>query len=224
VASSRRGALLIPAVVVLAAAAIYGGRTVLIQSHDADAARLRALEARLASLEGRLHGGGPAGSSAPAGKPHLMVPVAPAEQGPGEEAPAPAAPPPRLADQKAEVDEVALQRAYFGELDARLAGETRDPSWAATTEEMLRGSTHDLRPRISVDNAQCGQTMCRVETSVPDPQEEIPAMNKFLHSIVMVLPEAVVRDGEQPGHRVVYFARQGGQFPPMTADPETASP
>jgi hypothetical protein len=223
VTTSRRWWLLIPAVVVLTAAVLYGGRTVLIRSNDTDAARLRALEARLAALEGRPRGGATAipGSG---GTPHLVLPGPPPERGAGEEAPAPAAAPPRLTEKHGAVDEVALQRAYFGELDARLAGETRDPVWAAPTEELLRGSTHDQRPQISVENAQCGETLCRVETSVPDLREEIPALNKFLTATVTVLPEAVVRDGDQPGRHVVYFARKAGGFPAMTAEPETASP
>jgi hypothetical protein len=115
------------------------------------------------------------------------------------------------------IDETALQREYFGDLDVRLGSETRDPLWAAATEERLRSSVRDLRPRITVDNAQCGQTMCRVEATVPDPHEEVAAMDKFLSTSLALFPEAVVRDGEGPGRHVVYFARRGSEFPPMDA-------
>jgi hypothetical protein len=204
------------------AAALFGGRTVLVRSVAADEARLRSLEARVALLESRLHGPRGFGMPTVEGDPHLVVPGPPPDSSTPAAAltPAPAA---RPAAKKVVVDEVALQRSYFGELDARLAGETRDPVWSAPTEELLRGSTRDLRPRLSIDAAQCGQTMCRVETTA-DPQEEARALDKFLAATVALLPEAVVRDGEQPGHRIVYFARKTGDFPPMTVEPETATP
>jgi hypothetical protein len=179
-----------------------------------ESARIRALEARLALLEKQRSGDSralppPAGAS----DPRLVVPVPP-----GTVAAEPQAKPVRgpLGPAPA-IDETALQREYFGDLDVRLGSETRDPLWAAATEERLRSSVRDLRPRITVDNAQCGQTMCRVEATVPDPHEEVAAMDKFLSTSLALFPEAVVRDGEGPGRHVVYFARRGSEFPPMDA-------
>jgi hypothetical protein len=122
-----------------------------------------------------------------------------------------------------EVNEAALQLVYFGELDARLAAEGRDAVWSAATEERLRTSAHELRPRISLAGAQCGQTLCRAEIAVADLREEAAALDKFISTSTALLPEAVVRDGEQPGGHIVYFARRVGDFPPMNAA-ETASP
>jgi hypothetical protein len=113
------------------------------------------------------------------------------------------------------VDEAALEREYFGDLDARLAGETPDPAWSTATAEKLRGLVYDLRPRIAVDKAECGRTMCRVETSVPELREEAAALDKFISASNALLPEAVVHDGDGPGRHIVYFARKGSEFPPM---------
>ena len=126
--------------------------------------------------------------------------------------------------QVAVVDEVALQREYFGDLDVRLVNETRDPLWSAATEEKLRSSVQDLRPRITVDNARCGQTMCRVDTTVPEVREEVAAIDKFITASLSLLSEAVVRDGDGPGRHIVYFARKGTEFPPMNPPPPFVVP
>jgi hypothetical protein len=172
--------------------------------------RMRALEARVALLErqARQARAFPAASEVSG---RLVVPVAP---GADADAPAPTA---RTHALPSPVDEVAIQREYFGDLDVRLASESRDPVWSAATEEKLRGSAHELRPRITVDKAQCGETMCRVEATVPEPREDVAAVNKFLAVSLHEMPEAMVRDGDGPGRHVVYFARQGSGFPPMNA-------
>ena len=190
------------------------------QSSSSEADRIRALEARLALLEKQGHRPPvlPRGSETP--QSHLVVPVSPVART-GEERPATNEKVDR-GKNVAAVDEVALQREYFADLDVQLAGETRDPAWAAPTEERLRNSVHDLRPRISVDNAQCGQTMCRVEATVSDPHDDAAALDKFISTSLALLPEAVIRDGDGPGHHVVYFARKGSEFPAMNV-PEARS-
>jgi hypothetical protein len=184
-----------------------------------DSARLRALEARLALLEQQRRTGPMTVPVAPS-EPHVMVPVAPSSV--PDEAPTKATRP-GAARAAASVDEVALQREYFGDLDVRLGTETRDPVWAAATEERLRNSVREMRPRLTLDNAQCGQSMCRVEAAVTDPHEDAAAMEKFLSSSLALFPEAVLRDGEGPGRHIVYFARKGSEFPPMSK-PEGAGP
>jgi hypothetical protein len=221
--SRRSGAVALLALALALVAVVLGGRATLVRGGDGgDPARLRALEARVAFLEARLRRlpGGPEIASTAS---HLTLP-APSPSAPtaaGEEGTGPLR---RIATKAAAVDEVALQQSYFSELDARLASETRDPLWSAPTEELLRGSAHELRPRISVEAAQCGSSMCRVETSVEDPQEEARALDKFLSATVALLPDAVVREGAQPGRRIVYFSRKSGDFPPMAAEPESATP
>jgi hypothetical protein len=222
VGARRAEALAAVALALSVGALIMGGRTALAPSGDrVDPARLRALEARVAFLEAHLRR--PMGATL---QPQSAEQAAPApELSAGETAAAPAAaklPPPRFGAAAA-VDEVALQRAYFGELDARLAAEVRDPAWAAPTEELLRGTSRELRPRISVEAAQCGRSMCRVETA-SDPQEEGPALDRFITATVSLLPEVVVRDGDLPGRRVVYFARKVGEFPAMVPEAEGPAP
>lgn len=183
---------------------------------DAHLARMRALEARVALLEARRLGRtlGTPPDSRGGREPRLVVPVAPEEARATGSDPRPAAAPPAVSAQVA-LDEAAVEREYFGELDARLAAETRDPVWSAATEERLRGSTEDLRSIISVDAARCGSSLCRVDTTVVQPQEEAQALNRFLSAAIAVLPDAVVREGDQPGRRIVYFARHPDVIPPM---------
>jgi hypothetical protein len=182
-----------------------------------DQARLRALEARVALLERRQRGrtfGTPSGGDGR--EPHLVVPVSPEEAASTGVAGASATAPVTLSPEAA-LDEAAIQREYFGELDARLASETRDPVWSAATEERLRGTTQDLRSLINVDAAQCGSSLCRVDTTVVSPQEEARALDRFLAATIAVLPDAVVREGVEPGRRIVYFSRTTGGLPPMVA-------
>jgi hypothetical protein len=180
-----------------------------------DSARIRALEERLALFE-KQRRAEPVTRTVAASEPRMVVPVPPT-MGVPEQQPRVARPPAGHPP----IDEAAVQREYFGDLDERLGGEARDPDWAAATEERLRTSARDLRPRITVDNAQCGHTMCRVEASVTDAHEDVPAMEKFISSSLALFPEAVIRDGEAPGRHIVYFARKGGEFPPMNP-PEPA--
>jgi hypothetical protein len=182
-----------------------------------DQARLRALEARVALLERRQRGrsfGTPSGGEGR--EPRLVVPMSP-EEAASAGAGTAAAPAPVTLSTEAVLDEAAIQREYFGELDARLAAETRDPSWSAATEERLRGTTQDLRTLINVDSAQCGSSLCRVDTTVVQPQEEARALDRFLAATIAVLPDAVVREGDEPGRRIVYFSRTTGGLPPMLA-------
>jgi hypothetical protein len=176
-----------------------------------DSARMRALEARIALLEKQRSRSGAPEGTVWAREPRVLVPVPPAAVA----AEPPAKPATGPTGSAPAIDEAAVQREYFGDLDVRLGTETRDPTWAAATEERLRSSVRDLRPRISVDNAQCGQTMCRVEASVADPREDSTAMDRFLSTSLALFPEVVIRDGEGPGRHVVYFARKGSAFPPM---------
>jgi hypothetical protein len=180
--------------------------------------RMRALEARLALLEKQRRRTDPASTSAPSERAHLLVPATPSETVTSD----PTTVQGKSRAPTARADEVALQQEYFGDLDVRLASETRDPVWSASTEEKLRGSVQDLQPRITVDNAQCARTICRVETTVPDPREDGIALNKFISASLALLPEAVIREGDGPGRHIVYFARQGAGFPPMNA-PETSA-
>jgi hypothetical protein len=183
-----------------------------------EAARIRALEARVALLEGRSHDRGSA-EVVPGPRVHLLAAGEPGDSAHEERVPPPGK---ALVPKAVEVDEAALQAEYFGDLDVRLAGETRDPVWAAAIEEKLRTAAFDVRPRINIDSTRCGQTMCRVDANVPDLQHQGAALEKFILSTVALLPEAVVRDGDGPGLHILYFARQGSEFPPMTA-PETAT-
>jgi hypothetical protein len=168
-------------------------------------------------LEGRggripVDGPGPGPASS-----HVLVPVSP--EAAREVARRPALSP-RV---QAPIDEVALQEHYFGDLDHRFANESRDPAWSEGVEEKLRTSAQGQSPRISLSSARCGQTMCRVEATIPDPHEEAAALQKFISSSAGILPEAVVRDGEGRGQHIVYFARKGTEFPPMTAPEATAN-
>jgi hypothetical protein len=176
-----------------------------------DSARMRALEARLATLEKQRPRSEVVTRTLTASEPRIVVPVAPGAG--AEEPPARPTKGPRAA---VPVDEAAVQREYFGDLDVRLGSETRDPVWAAATEEKLRNSVRELRPRVTVDNAQCAQTMCRVEASVPDPREDVAAMDRFISTTLALFPEAVLREGDGPGRHIVYLARKGTEFPPMT--------
>jgi hypothetical protein len=182
-----------------------------------ESARLKALEARLALLEKQGYRSQVITRTSDPGEGHLVVPTPPAGMVTAGQAVAGPAP-----HKPVHLDEVAIQREYFGDLDVRLAGEGRDPGWSVVTEEKLRGSVEDLRPRITVENAQCGQTMCRVETTVPEPREDAAALEKFISTSLALLSEAVVRDGDGPGRHIVYFARKGSEFPPMNA-PEGAA-
>lgn len=215
--TSRRTWLVVLGVALLAGASIYllaRGRDAAVV-HRNDEARLRVMDERIAALEARLRAGS-GGAVTSTGPSHLVLPAPPPAEvsetpvpaGPGRPGHRQAPPPPP--------DEVALQRQYFGDLDVRLASEARDPVWSEQTEEKLR-SVHDLRPRISVENARCGQTMCRVETRAAEVKDDAAALNNFIQSTGAVLPEAVVADGETPGHHIVYFARRGTEFPPMSA-------
>ena len=217
--SGRRWLLPLGALVIAAATCIVVRGLLVNGTAGNDDARLRALDQRIASLEAQLRARSAAGSGG-TGQSHWLAPAAPAKAEEATETAAkrPAARPvPKLA-----VDEVALQREYFGDLDVRLAGEARDPSWAVPTEEKLRHSVEDLRPRITIDNARCGQTMCRVETRVAEVKDDAAALDNFVSSAMGLLPEAVVADGEGPGHHIVYFARKGTEFPPMNAPEPTA--
>jgi hypothetical protein len=217
---SRRGWVLLVAGLLLATVTYLGARRSIINSvHSNDEARLRAMDQRIASLEARLRARSTEGAVS-AGSSHWLVPAPPAaaEQATEPHAKAKIAGP---IAQSGPADEAALQRQYFGDLDVRLASEPRDPVWSAETEEKLR-SVHELRPRISVENARCGQTMCRVETRVVDTRDDAAAVNNFISSSAGALPEAVVADGEAPGHHIVYFARKGAEFPPMIAPEATA--
>jgi hypothetical protein len=208
--------LLVFGVALLGATTIYllaRGRQAAIV-HDSDEARLRAMDQRIAALEARLRMRGGEGTAS-SGPSHLLLPAPPPAVGETTESGGPHGPARPLPAAPA-IDEVALQRQYFGDLDVRLASEARDPVWSAETEEKLR-AVHELRPRISVESARCGQTMCRVETRTAEAKDDTAALNNFIEKTVSLLPEAVVADGEAPGHHVVYFARRGAEFPPMTA-------
>ena len=52
---------------------------------------------------------------------------------------------------------------------------------------------------------------------MPDSAQDAAALNGLVAAVVAFMPEAVVRDGEQPGHHIIYFARQGNEFPPLNA-------
>jgi hypothetical protein len=198
-------------------------RSSILASRDAiDSTRVRALEVRVATLEARLRGLHLGGERINAGVAHVVLPASPEQaKEAGEEPPAPTRTE-RAQTPKAPIDEVALEREYFGELDARLAGETRDPVWAAATEERLRVSAPDVQPRMTVGGVQCAQTMCRLDASAVNPKDDLAALEKFLMITGGLLPEAVIRDGEAPGHHVIYFARPGEAFPPMNP-PEMAA-
>jgi hypothetical protein len=178
-----------------------------------ESARIKALEERLALLEKQGYRPQVIARMSDRGEGHLVVPTPPA--GPTAEnqagTTAHAAP-----GKTVVLDEAAIQREYFGDLDVRLATEARDASWSAPTEEKLRRSVRELTPRINVDKAECGQTMCRVETTVPDVREDAAALDKFIAASLDILPEAVVSDGDRHGRHVVYFARPGSGFPPMS--------
>jgi hypothetical protein len=215
---SRRGWVLVLGAALLVTITYLAARTQSLEAvHSNDEARLRALDQRIAALEAQLRG---RSSSGPSGQSHLVVPVEPAKAAEAAELQPKAVG--RTVPRFTPVDEVALQREYFGDLDVRLAGEARDPNWAVPTEEKLRHSVEDLRPRITIDNARCGQTMCRVETRVAEVKDDATALNNFVASATGLLPEAVVADGEGPGHHIVYFARKGTEFPPMNAPEATA--
>jgi hypothetical protein len=203
----------------LAAGGFVGIRWVIAQRSTDESARIKALEARLALLEKQGSRTQFVTRTVNAGESQSVAPTRPAAVMPEEQARAGAAPTPR---RRVPIDEVALQREYFGDLDVRLAAETRDPVWSAATEEKLRGSARDLRPRIYVENAQCGQSMCRVETSVPDPRDDSAALDKFVAASLDLLPEAVIRNGDGPGRHTLYFARQGSEFPPLSPPEATA--
>jgi hypothetical protein len=207
---------LVGGIVVGVAFVLVGGRNPPAATPDSgDRARLRALEARVAMLEGRL-GGLREGGLIQAASPHVVVPVSP--EAAGEVARRPAGP----SRGAVKFDEAAVQEHYFGDLDVRFANESRDPAWSEGAEEKLRSSAQDQRPRINLASARCGQTMCRVEAMVPEPGEEAAALEKFISASAGMLPEAVVRDGEGRGQHIVYFARKGSEFPPMTP-PETTA-
>src|SRR5688572_19546348 len=149
---------------VIAPLVMLRGRSPVVRGDDSSA-RLRELEARLALLESRRqsdHRSGAQGASSVGD--HLPAPLPPGATGP-EEMAGPVTRP--IVPKAAEVNEKQLQEEYFGELDVRLSSEGRDPVWAPATEEKLRGSVADLRPRMNIETIQCGQTMCRMETSVP---------------------------------------------------------
>jgi hypothetical protein len=209
--------------IALGLAAVVGSfvalRSLVARRSTDDANRIKALEARLERLEKQGYRSQVITRSLNSAEGHLALPAAAAgvaaDHGSGAAAAARPKPP-------TVIDEVALQREYFGDLDVQLAGETRDPVWSAATEEKLRESAHDLRPRITVDNAQCGQTMCRVAATVPDPREDSAALDKFITASLDLLPEVVVHNGDGPGRHIVYFARQGSGFPPMNASEATA--
>jgi hypothetical protein len=201
--------------------ALWTRRSVVGASTEAE--RIAALESRVALLEARLRLSGGRSRLGGGSEPHLVVPAPGPVPSTDTEAPAEAATAKTVA-RPVELNEAALRQAYFGELDARLASESRDPVWAVATEEKLRGSAQDLRPRIDIEGAQCGQTLCRVEALVPEPRDEAVALNQFVSASLGALPEAVIRDGDGPGRHVVYFARKGNEFPPMEPPPEGLSP
>jgi len=216
---SRGGWLAVVGAGALAAAGFLFVRSRLSSAAEAD--RIRALEERLALLEKQGYRPRVLDRRPEAPAAHLVVP-APAPMAPVGDERSTTSEKAARASKAAPADEVALQREYFTDLDVRLSGETPDPAWSASTEEKLRNSVRDLRPRITVDKAQCGQTMCRVETTAPDPHEDAAALDKFVSASLALMPEVVVRDGDGPGRHVVYLARKGTEFPPMNAPEVTA--
>lgn len=174
----------------------------------------QALEARVRQLEWRVHELERL-KSQPSASTELVGPPAPALV-----AAPPSAPPsrPRMTEEQ----EAAARMQYFEEVESRLAAEPRDENWALDVEGRLRGYARVGPAGFSVDDARCGRSLCRVQLHLGDASPGHSALQPFLSAAAGLLPEAVVRSGEQPGRAVVYFARQAGAFPSPSTDPVAA--
>jgi hypothetical protein len=175
--------------------------------------RLRALERSRQSLARARLGAVP---ESPASAPTRPASVAPA---PGA-APAPPRPhqaPPATADD---------ERLYFAAVEARHAGETRDPGWAEPVEQKLRQSADGLGSRLTVELARCGRDMCRLDIRrEAEPEADATAaLQELVRRVVRVLPAALVQNTDDPRRLVVYLVRDGAEgFPPLVGrEPEPA--
>jgi hypothetical protein len=147
--------------------------------------------------------------------------VAPAASWPAEPEAAPPARPRRAPPATAE-DE----RQYFAALEARRAGEIRDPEWAEPTERRLRQSAEGFGARLTIESARCGRAVCRLDIKREVGPDAPATMEELVRRAVRVLPAALVQNTEDPARLVVYLVREGAEgFPPLVGrDPEPAPP
>jgi len=176
--------------------------------------RQAALEQELALLRARLRALEQRTPQAPLGPA--------AAQAEPSAAPAVALPHPRRAPPATAED----QRHYFEALEARHAGEARDPAWAEPTEQKLRESAEGLGTRLTIESARCGREMCRLNINRQvDPEAEATAtLQELVRRVVRVLPAALVQNTDDPARLVVYLVREGAEgFPPLVGrEPDPA--
>lgn len=101
--------------------------------------------------------------------PHLAAPtMAPTE-----------VPPPESDGELREVlAEQKRERAKLREmLDARLAAESRDSEWAGVVERDLSGSIAKFAELATLERVECRDTLCSLEMSHPNPDDQRQAMN-----------------------------------------------